>query len=488
MILLDDVTSGLDAKTGDLVLERLLGANGLLRQLGSTIILATHAGESRLPVEGVVSIDMSKVQYLHLADSVIALNVGGTIAKQGSPASLNLDLLKTMSNKEFDGQGLKDTDSVSQEAPSPPTEKESSEREAQDLNRKIGDLSIYSYWFKAIGWKNGVVYLSLYTAYVFFYKFPQIWLRLWAEANERSPGSDAAYYLGIYGLITVLSLLAVWTTIQWWFVKVIPQSAQTLHLKLLTSVMRAPLSFFTSTDNGITLNRFSQDMQLVDQSLPSAAHGTIFAVMVVIAEAALISAGAGLVAVTIPPTVVMVWVLQKYYLRTSRQMRFLDLEAKSPLYTHFTETLSGLDTIRAFGWQKHFSEANLELLDTSQKPYYLLYCIQRWLNLVLDLMVAAVAVILVAIATQDRSLTSRGAIGVALNNVLGFNQVLSYLINSWTSLETSLGAVSRLRAFEQQTPDENRPEEIHLPPVGWPQQGAIEFRNVSSNPRHVARR
>ena len=392
-------------------------------------------------------------------------------------------------NKDIGGQILHDSQFISHDSLPSPTERKAPELEAQqDLNRKTGDLSIYSYWFKAIGWKNGVVYLLLYTLYVFFYKFPQIWLRLWAEANERSPGSHAAYYLGIYGLLTILSLLAVWTTIQWWFVRVIPQSAQTLHLRLLTTVMRAPLSFFTSTDNGITLNRFSQDMQLVDRSLPSAAHGTIFAAMVVIAETALISAGAGLVAVTIPPTVIMVWILQKYYLRTSRQMRFLDLEAKSPLYTHFTETLSGLHTIRAFGWQHQFSEANLELLDISQQPYYLLYCIQRWLNLVLDLMVAAVAVLLVTIATQDRSLTSRGAIGVALNNVLGFNQVLSYLINSWTALETSLGAVSRLRAFEQQTPDENRFEEDLLPPGDWPQHGTIEFSNVSSSPRYVGSR
>ena len=444
-----------------------------------------HVSFNSFSEYGRTGTDVSKGRYLRLADSIIALNVDGTIEKQGPPEKLDLNLLKTMSNKDIDDQASEGLNSSSQEIPSSPTQRKSSEQEAQDLNRKIGDLSIYSYWFKAIGWKNGVVYLLLYTAYVFFYKFPQIWLRLWAEANERSPGSDAPYYLGIYGLITVLSLLSVWTTIQWWFVKVIPQSAQTLHLRLLTVVMRAPLSFFTSTDNGITLNRFSQDMQLVDQSLPSAAHGTIFAVMVVIAEAGLISAGAGLVAVTIPPTFVMVWMLQKYYLRTSRQIRFLDLEAKSPLYTHFTETLSGLHTIRAFGWQHDFSETNIELLDTSQKPYYLLYCIQRWLNLVLDLMVAAIAVLLVTIATQDRSLTSRGAIGVALNNVLGFNAILSYLINNWTGLETSLGAVSRLRAFEQQTADENKSEEDQVPPGDWPQQGAIEFCNVSSSPRYV---
>lgn len=80
-------------------------------------------------------------------------------------------------------------------------------------------------------------------------------------------------------------------------------------------------------------------------------------------------------------------VLQKYYLRTSRQMRLLDLEAKSPLYSHFIESLQGLGTIRAFGWAEEFNKKNLQILNISQKPYYLLFCIQKWLALILDLLV-----------------------------------------------------------------------------------------------------
>lgn len=108
-------------------------------------------------------------------------------------------------------------------------------------------------------------------------------------------------------------------------------------------------------------------------------------------------------------------VIQKYYLRTSRQIRILDLEAKSPLYSHFIESLSGLVTIRAFGWSETFQvvgfgrlktfadfvqERSLMLLDISQKPYYLLFCIQRWLALVLDLLVMVLAVILMSLVVK----------------------------------------------------------------------------------------
>lgn len=76
-------------------------------------------------------------------------------------------------------------------------------------------------------------------------------------------------------------------------------------------------------------------------------------------------------------------------------MRHLDLEAKSPLYRQFTETMNGVITIRAFGWKSAFLQENHKLLDYSQKPYYLLFCIQRWLAVVMDLFVAGIAIVLV---------------------------------------------------------------------------------------------
>ncbi len=122
---------------------------------------------------------------------------------------------------------------------------------------------------------------------------------------------------------------------------------------------------------------------------------------------------------TIPLLLGVIFVLQHVYLRTSRQMRLLDLEAKSPLYTHFLETLNGLATIRAFDWQDDSRHANHRLLDIAQRPDYLLLCIQRWLNLVLGLTVGAEGVIVVALALALRSTTSPGLLGISMNNVIG---------------------------------------------------------------------
>lgn len=96
----------------------------------------------------------------------------------------------------------------------------------------------------------------------------------------------------------------------------------------------------------------------------------------------------------VPLSVFAIYWIQKFYLRTSRQLRHLDLESKSPLYTQFNETLSGIVTIRAFGWQRNFQDEHKQLLEESQKPYYFLFAVQRWLTMVLDLVVAGIAVML----------------------------------------------------------------------------------------------
>lgn len=198
----------------------------------------------------------------------------------------------------------------------------------------------------------------------------------------------------------------------------------------------------------------------------------------VVGQAALVSLGSTYMATTIPFCIFVVYVLQKFYLRTSRQLRFMDLEARSPVFSHFLESLEGISTIRAFGWQEQSIETSIKRLDVSQKPYYLLYCIQRWLNLVLDLVVAALATIVVALAVRLRSSTSPGLIGISLNSILTFSVFLSELIDYWTQLETSLGAIARLKTFEAQTTPEAKPGEDAIPPEEWPERGGVEICNI----------
>lgn len=223
-------------------------------------------------------------------------------------------------------------------------------------------------------------------------------------------------------------------------------------------------------------------MTIVDGSLPLSLLQTILTIMQIFWNVGLLCYGAYYLTPFIPVLFLAVYFIQKFYLRTSRQVRLLDLEMKSPLFSHFSETIEGLATIRALGWQNSLSSKFLSKLDSSQRPVYLLYCIQRWLAFSLDILVACLGVLLVAFSTQFRNHTSSAAIGIAMLNVLSFSSYLKQLVEFWTQLETSIGAIARLSQLQKDVkPEESPLESLGTVPAGWPKDGSIQFLEVSAS-------
>lgn len=182
-----------------------------------------------------------------------------------------------------------------------------------------------------------------------------------------------------------------------------------------------------------------------------------------------------------PFVVALLYFLQSFYLQTSRQVRLLEIEAKAPLYTHFIESVAGAPTIRAFGWQSQYQERNYKFIDQSQRPAYLQYCIQSWLGFVLDMLVTAIAAVLVAVVVTWKDKFSAGNVGVSLVMVMTFSTVLMRLIKVWTMMESSIGAVARVKRFVADTESEEKTSgggcKAEVAQV-WPTQGHIEFKSL----------
>jgi ATP-binding cassette subfamily C (CFTR/MRP) protein 1 len=140
--------------------------------------------------------------------------------------------------------------------------------------------------------------------------------------------------------------------------------------------------------------------------------------------------------------------------------------------------LEGISHIRAFGWQSQSIDQNIKNLDISQRANYIMHNIQQWLALVLELLVAGLAVLVVSLAIVFRASTTGGQIGIALNVILTISNTLVYLLMSWTQLETSLGAVSRIKTLGETLLPEDREGEDSEPSLEWPDKGAIEFQEV----------
>lgn len=140
-------------------------------------------------------------------------------------------------------------------------------------------------------------------------------------------------------------------------------------------------------------------------------------------------------------------------------------------------------TFRAFNWIEDAVSLNDTLLDTSQRPAYLLRMIQRWLSFVLDMVTALLSVLVVTLSTQLRSDT--GFTGASMVSIMSLGGTLANLIQTYTMLETSIGAVGRIKSFSQNTLPEDQPGEDIIPAISWPERGRIEIQGVSASYGYV---
>ncbi|APA07351.1 hypothetical protein sscle_02g021210 [Sclerotinia sclerotiorum 1980 UF-70] len=434
MAIFDDVLTGLYARTEEHVFNNVFGPEGLLNNLGTTVIVVTDKSHRLSSANHIIAIGQQQ-KVLEQGDFTQLKSAGGggyvtRLLSQGEP---NISVEK------------KENIKPEKEAITIKKNIETATTTELDNKRQKGDLSTYKYFCNASGPRNVALALIMAVLSAFCMVYSTFWLQKWVNANQQSPNKDFALYLCVYVLLGVAALVTLWVFCWQILLVIIPRSKQILHQNILKSTLEAPLSSLTTTDVGTTMNR----------------------IVLTIMRAIILCITAKYFAVIIPFGLVAVYLIQRYYLFTSHQLRLLDIEAKAPLYSHFLENLDGLATIRAYGWQKAL----------------LLACIQRWLAFVLDILTAVFVIIVVVFAVTVRSSMTAADVGVALANIVSTNQALTMLIISWTGLETAIEAVSRVRSFSRDTPFEVRQDVEEIDLEEWRSSGAISLENVSASYR-----
>ncbi|KAB8259252.1 P-loop containing nucleoside triphosphate hydrolase protein [Aspergillus pseudonomiae] len=459
IVILDDTFRALDGTTEKVIIDNLLCPEGIFRRQGTTALVITNSA-----------------QYLPLADHILILS-DSKIRLQGSWDELQLNV-KQIDKFMLDEPDCRDVSQVAEGQGGANAQKESRVDAARDLTRQSGDLRLYGYYLSAMGIWNGLFMLLCTGSYSFFITFSQYWLKWWAEAGE----AKSLFYMVGYMMLALVAWISTNGTMWSTTMRISPKSGAVLHSRLLSSIVGAPVSYFSDNNIGVILNRFGEDIQLVDRQLPNAFQVLGTQVFKLLVQATILFIVNPMMAVTLPFCIIIVYFVQRVYLRTSRQLRFLEIESKSALYSNFVEMVDGLDTIRALQWQQRYTSDIVETIDASQKPAYLLFCLQRWLNLVLDLLIALVAVGLVALAVTSRGAERATAVGLSLNMIILANTTLLRLVESWTSLEVSLGAIARLRSAVTETPqEENTSDQKWYSPVDWPISGSIIARGLEAS-------
>jgi ABC-type multidrug transport system fused ATPase/permease subunit len=294
LLILDDVFSGLDADTEEQVFKRVFGPEGIVKRRQATAVICTHS-----------------VRHLPAASHIIALGINGRVVQQGS-----WDDLSTNDEGYVHSLGVKASGSdVSSEhseskryiVESRPdllrrtTTASSVISEAADKARQLGDRTVYKHYFRSMGYSvAGSIFFSG-AVFGFFYNFPTIWLKFWSDdVILEHPSHTHGYYVGIYALLNMCCLLALLTLGYLLFIVAINRSGANLHQDALRTLVKAPLRFFTATDQGQIVNLFSQDVNLIDTELPNALLNTIFTVFSAIGQAAVLVTSSPYMAISYP--------------------------------------------------------------------------------------------------------------------------------------------------------------------------------------------
>lgn len=178
---------------------------------------------------------------------------------------------------------------------------------------------------------------------------------------------------------------------------------------------------------------------------------------------------------------VVLYFIQHFYLRTSRQVRFLDIELKAPLYSQLIETADGLASVRAFGYEAQARAEHRRILEDSNRAIYTLYCLQRWLILTVDITIAILAVVLAAMTLGLRQQDGAGNIGLALVNLLGLATSVRTILLTWVTMEIAIGAVARVQSFVKNLQLEGAETDLMEPSKEWPSRGDIGLFQISAS-------
>jgi ABC-type multidrug transport system fused ATPase/permease subunit len=318
LMICDDVLSGLDEQTSGQVFERTFGSDGIVRHRGATAVLCTNSTE-----------------WLPHADHIVVLR-HGTVEAQGNLGQLSDSLLQAGSDgraKLHDRTLLPATGerNTPMEPASSSTE-QAMESYIDEDQRISGDSSAHRHYLRSLGIKSLLAVIFFGLGWGFFYNWSNIWLTFWAkDASSQYPSRSNGFYVGLYGLFQLAFLMSMVLCFLVCYRNGIASSGAQLHHGALKTVTRAPLSFFAKTDTGAVTSLFSQDMTLIDNELPVAFANLALDVCNALGMAVVIATASPYLAIGYLPILVILYFIQEFYLRTSRQLRLLDLEAKAPL-------------------------------------------------------------------------------------------------------------------------------------------------------------
>ena len=461
--LLDDPLAALDPRVGRTVFQECF----LDALHGKTRVLITQA-----------------LNFLPQVDHVIVLN-NGTIAEQGSYAQLyrrNGQLREMVDGVEKRTE-KGDKKSEKEDATKPKNAAKTEEAPAGNIvvdedvtTGAIRGSTWWSYIKAAGGWS--IVFaliLSIASQQAGTVMMNQ-WLTWWTKDEFEK---KIEFWFGIYdgiGLATAFLMIVVNTFI---FFAILAAS-RTFHNKAFSGVIGAPMGWFHANPAGRVINRFSKDMESIDQRLMPQIFQAIAGFGALISAVAILGRSSPVILGVLVPIFIIYWFLLRFYRATIRELKRLESSMRSPLQSKVNETLDGIPTIAAFKRENDFAGSAAHLIDDSNKPVYLRNTAETWLTLRMELL-SALVILAVAMLGKTSKVMNTSQFGSALSYATALTYIMNLLVKAGATVESEMSSVERLQEYTDQLPKDAPP---HLPtdPVEgtWPSRGEIIFNGVEA--------
>ncbi|KAM4066434.1 ABC transporter transmembrane domain-containing protein [Hirsutella rhossiliensis] len=303
-----------------------------------------------------------------------------------------------------------------------------------------------------------------------------------SQAPEDVPEVNVAFYLTGLAVIGAAGALAALVRDVWIFFGSLTASRR-LHNRLMAAVTRAKFKFFDVTPLGQLMNRFSKDLEAVDQEIAPVAIGVMscaLSLVVTVILIAVITPGFLVAALFISGLFYFVATL---YLRASRDLKRLESVQRSPLFQQFGETLSGMTTIRAYGDERRFIRDNLAKVNTQSRPFIYLWACNRWLAFRADALGNMVSFFAGAFIILKLGKIDAGAAGISLSYAMNFTENILWLVRLYGMNEQNMNAMERVKEYLDLEQEAAPVVEGKRPPESWPDEGNVEFVDYSTRYR-----
>lgn len=486
--LLDDVFSAVDAHTGSDIFKECV--RGALKH--KTILLVTHQVDFLHNVDHIFVMRDGMVVQSGKYDELLAsgldfkalvtahetsmelVDVETSTADNSSPRAI-LSPRKSFQHKEEEGTPVDKTlerlESFQTVASSKLIKEE--ERETGGIS-----LNVYKqYCTDAFGWSGVTIVLVLSLMWQATQMSADYWLAYETSA-DRAASFNPSFFIEIYGIIALLALVIV-TIRMIFFTHMGLKTAQIFFTQILHSILHAPMSFFDTTPSGRILSRASTDQTNIDvlipfsMSLSLSMYITLIGIIVITCQYAWPT-----VFLLIPLGFLNVW-YRGYYLATSRELTRLDSITKAPVIHHFSESISGVMTIRCFRKQEIFSQENIRRVNENLRMDFHNNGSNEWLGFRLEFIGSLILCFsTLFMILLPSSIIKPENVGLSLSYGLSLNGTLFWAIYMSCFMENKMVSVERIKQFIAIESEAEWRKKDSVPPPNWPTRGNVELKDI----------